>query len=114
MLGLAEDQLSLLLSSESTDTKGKRKKRIGKRETLRKLREENDLLKSLTSKLEQDITAIEAQNALLKTQVGFFMKTDEPQNSLKKQSTEKETIPNSQDQESLTKINGPGKNDVTF
>lgn len=49
-----------------------KRKRIGKRETLRRLHEENFGLKNLIAQMQQQISAIEAQNDMLGEQLTFF------------------------------------------
>lgn len=47
-------------------------RKIGKREMRRVLEEENTQLKYQINSLQQQISAVEAQNKLLKTQLNFF------------------------------------------
>lgn len=49
-----------------------RRKRIGKREFSKKLRDENTELREMIAELEQQILSIEAQNAILQEQLKFF------------------------------------------
>lgn len=50
------------------------RKRIGKRDYQNKLKEENNVLKTMIKQLMQDISAKEAQNVILQQQLQFFQK----------------------------------------
>jgi hypothetical protein len=50
------------------------KKRIGKREAMKKLIEENNELKALIGKMQQQIAAVEAQNQTMEKEITFFHK----------------------------------------
>ena len=53
------------------------KKKLGKREVLRLLNEENNQLKRLIGELHQQIAAIEAQNAMIGKEISFFNQRNE-------------------------------------
>jgi hypothetical protein len=48
------------------------KRRIGKRELMKRLAEENSELKSMVAHLHQQIAAIDAENAILSESLSFF------------------------------------------
>ena len=50
------------------------KKRIGKREAMKKLVDENNELKALIGKMQQQIAAVEAQNLTMEKEIIFFHK----------------------------------------
>jgi hypothetical protein len=49
-----------------------RKRRLGKRETMKRLAQENTDLKSTIANLHQQIAAIDAENAIISESLSFF------------------------------------------
>ena len=75
-----QNKMDEIAESSLTGRRGRReksqmpKKRIGKREQLKNLKQENNELKSLIGKMQQQIASIEAQNSLIEKEIVFFHK----------------------------------------
>ena len=72
---MTENCMTLDITNPKAPTnKSKHRKRIGKREAMKNLVSENNELKELIGKMQQQIAAIEAQNSAIEKEIIFFHK----------------------------------------